>query len=214
MSQNVAPVRGLDGFNCPHCGAYSEQRWYHIDNAGSGPSIEDWFASICTRCRDEAIWHGDQMVYPDASVLPLPNHDMPGGVQEDYNEARSIAARSARGAAALLRLCIQKLCKELGQSGKDLNGDIAALVKAGLNPKVQRSLDVVRVIGNEAVHPGTLDLRDNPTVASQLAILVNIIVDAMITQPKLVDDLYDGLPDTKKAQITRRDQPVVAEKAT
>jgi uncharacterized protein DUF4145 len=151
------------------------------------------------------------MVYPDASILPLPNSDMPSDIKTDYNEARSIAARSARGAAALLRLCIQKLCKYLEQPGKDLNSDIAALVKQGLNPKIQRSLDVVRVIGNEAVHPGTIDLRDDPAMAGRLATLVNIIADAMITQPKLVDDLYEGLPDTKKNQISRRDKNVTGE---
>ena len=151
------------------------------------------------------------MVYPDASVLPLPNSDMPSDIKDDYNEARSIAVRSARGAAALLRLCIQKLCIYLEQPGKDLNSDIAALVKQGLNPRIQRSLDVVRVIGNEAVHPGTIDLRDDPVMAGRLATLVNIIADAMITQPKLVDHLYDALPETKKEQISRRDKTPTAQ---
>src|SRR5207249_2865137 len=110
-----------------------------------------------------------------------------------------------RGAAALFRLCIQKLCSHLGESGKNINSDIASLVKKGLNPKVQRSLDVVRVVGNEAVHPGTIDLRDKPETAVQLATLINIIADAMITQPKLVDQLYVALPENKRDEINRRD---------
>ena len=88
-------------------------------------------------------------------------------------ESRTILDLSPRGAAALLRLCIQKLCKQLGQPGKNINDDIAALVKAGLDPKIQKALDIVRVIGNECVHPGTMDLRDDREIAAKLFVLVN-----------------------------------------
>ncbi|HVM48403.1 MAG TPA: DUF4145 domain-containing protein [Candidatus Acidoferrum sp.] len=145
------------------------------------------------------------MVYPDSSLAPLPNPDLPAEIIADFEEARSIVQRSPRGAAALFRLCIQKLCIHLGESGQNLNSDIASLVRKGLNPKVQKSLDIVRVIGNASVHPGTLDLQDQPQTAVQLATLINMIADAMITQPKLVDQLYDGLPETKKEEIKRRD---------
>jgi hypothetical protein len=205
MTQTTTPpASGLNAFNCPHCGAFAEQNWYGLAASGSH-QLHGWQASRCRRCMNYGIWENGAMVFPDASVIPLPNEDMPADITQDYNEARTIAGRSARGAAALLRLCIQKLCKYLEQPGKDLNSDIAELVKQGLNPKIQRSLDVVRVIGNEAVHPGTIDLRDDPAMAGRLATLVNIIADAMITQPKLVDHLYEGLPETKKEQISRRD---------
>jgi hypothetical protein len=68
----------------------------------------------------------------------------------------------------------------LGESGTNINSDIASLVKKGLNPKIQKSLDVVCVIGNEAVHPGTIDLRDNTDVAIQLCKIINIVTEAMI----------------------------------
>ena len=147
------------------------------------------------------------MIYPDSSAAPLPNPDLPEDIKTDYEEARAIISRSPRGACALLRLCVQKLCGFLGESGKDVNTDIAALVKKGLNPKIQKSLDIVRVIGNEAVHPGQLDLRDQPTTATQLCSLLNIIADAMITQPKAIESLYAGLPETKRQQIEQRDKP-------
>jgi hypothetical protein len=145
------------------------------------------------------------MVYPDSSQAPLPNPDLPDDIKTDYEEARKIINRSPRGAAALLRLCIQKLCAFLGESGTNINSDIAALVKKGLNPKIQKSLDIVRVIGNEAVHPGTIDLRDNIEVAIQLCKIINIVADAMITQPKLIDSMYSALPEEKKEQIEKRD---------
>jgi len=35
--------------------------------------------------------------------------------------------------------------------------------------------------------------------------LINIIADAMITQPKEIDKLFDGLPPGKKEAIQKRD---------
>ena len=113
---------------------------------------------------------------------------------------------AARGAAALLRLAIQKLCRHFGTPGKNINDDIAALVADGLPPKVQQALDSVRVIGNEAVHPGTLDLRDDLTTAAQLFRLVNFIAQKMITEPKEIDGIYSSLPQRKREEITRRDK--------
>jgi hypothetical protein len=46
----------------------------------------------------------------------------------------------------------------LGEKG-DSSPAIGNLVKKGLPPMTQESLDCVRVIGNNAVHPGELDLK-------------------------------------------------------
>jgi hypothetical protein len=147
------------------------------------------------------------MFFPLAVTAPPPNTDIPAEIQQDYEEARAIASLSPRGAAALLRLCIQKLlCVHLKQPGKDINDDIAALVKTGLPPKVQKALDLVRVVGNNAVHPGQIDLNDKPEIADRLFDLVNLIADVLITQPKHIDAMYDSvLPTTSKDQIAKRD---------
>ena len=68
------------------------------------------------------------------------------------------------------------------------------MVRKGLSPVVQQALDAVRVVGNEAVHPGALDLRDDRDTAGRLFELVNIIAEQMISNPKHVRELYKKLP--------------------
>jgi hypothetical protein len=65
----------------------------------------------------------------------------------------------------------------------------------------------VRVIGNEAVHPGQINLRDDRQTAETLFQLVNLVVQRMISEPKAVQAIYDGLPETARDKIAKRDQP-------
>ncbi len=79
-------------------------------------------------------------------------------------------------------------------------------MQKGLRPSIQKALDIVRVTRNEAVHPGTLDLKDNREVALKLFDLVNLIAEVMISEPKRIDDLYEAIiPETKKESIVKRD---------
>ena len=112
---------------------------------------------------------------------------------------------SPKASAALLRLAIQRCCVELGLKGKELNSDIADLVSRGLPEQVRQSLDIVRVIGNNAVHPGTIDINDDPAIAQTLFKLVNIIVEYLISNPKRIGELFDSLPAGAKDQIQLRD---------
>lgn len=148
------------------------------------------------------------MIYPDSSGIQPPNPDLAEDIIDDYLEAANIIHRSPRGAVALLRLSIQKLCKQLGEQGKNINDDIANLVQKGLPPTIQKALDIVRVIGNEAVHPGQIDLKDDKETASKLFDLINIIAQVMITQPKEIAALYETLPADKKAGIADRDKKI------
>jgi hypothetical protein len=130
---------------------------------------------------------------------------MPDDVRSEYEEARGVLPKSPRGAAALLRLAIQKLCGQLYPKDADLNTAIGALVKQGLPVRVQQALDVVRVIGNNAVHAGQIDLKDDAETAQSLFGLVNVITEIMIAQPKEIERLYGGLPEGARAAIERRD---------
>ena len=162
--------------------------------------------STCYNCQELAIWRRDRLLWPAQTAVPAPNSDLPVKVQDVYNEAGAIVRTSPRGAAALLRLGIQILCKSLGQKGKNINEDIRALVHSGLDPRVQKALDVVRVVGNHSVHPGVIDIEDDQATAMRLFGLVNLIADIMITQPKRVNEMYAELPEKDRDAIERRDK--------
>jgi hypothetical protein len=161
--------------------------------------------SKCSECDEIALWMQDVLLLPSTAEAPPANPDLPKHIRQDYDEAGAILSLSPRGAAALLRLCVQKLCKELGEDGKNINDDIGALVKKGLSVRVQQALDVVRVVGNSAVHPGQLDLKDDRATALSLFQLINIIAEKMISEPKHIDEAFANLPEDALKAIERRD---------
>ena len=201
-----APEFNETSFNCPFCNAFSQQTWFNLNYFhGVHNTLHNATVCFCSRCGEYSIWHNEVMIYPNFVGVEPVNQDLDQNIQKDYQEAAEILQRSPRGAAALLRLAIQKLCIQLGEKGKDLDKDIGSLVKKGLPIKVQESLDTLRVIGNEAVHPGEIDLRDDMRVATSLFKLVNFIAEKLITEPKDIDEIYNKLPASKKEHIASRD---------
>lgn len=201
----TTPYLNGDAFNCPLCGAYAKQNWsdhWHNNNE----HIASLHTAKCSRCNGYSVWWFGEMIYPIITRVEKPSGGLPTEVRRDYDEAAQIVHKSPRAAAALLRLAIQKLCASVGGTGKNLNDDIAKLVENGLPAKVQKMLDTVRVIGNHAVHPGEINLEDQPQTAEALFRLVNIIAEKMIAEPKEIDALYGTLPDREKAQISKRDE--------
>ena len=205
----IEPQPFLRSFTCPHCGTLSKQEWRKLDwQSQRGYQHEEEFPiriGTCDHCKDNTLWVFDQLLFPDNGNAPFPNPEMPENVLKLYREAASIHSKSPRGAAALLRLAIQVLTKELGEDGKNINNDIGKLVSKGLPVIVQQSLDIVRVTGNDAVHPGQIDT-DNPQTVGQLFKLINVIVEYMIDLPKRVGGIYESLPNEKKDGIELRDK--------
>lgn len=149
------------------------------------------------------------ILYPTTNLasIPLPSSDMPEEVIKDYNEARAIFGSSPRSSAALLRLALQKLCKYLGEPGKKLDDDIGALVaKKGLSREIQQALDIIRVTGNLAVHPGEIDLHEKKEAVLKLFEIINFIVNQIITIPQEIARIYNKLPEGPKEAIEQRSQ--------
>ena len=204
------PKPKANSFSCPHCGVHAMQNWSDLmtqfDGRGGWIRQKDMIVGLCDHCSKINIWLKDEMLFPSKPSVPTSNEDLNEDIQKDYNEAAEIVEKSPKSAAALLRLAIQKLCKQLGEKGSNINDDIGELVKKGLPAKIQKCLDIVRVVGNESVHPGQINLDDNKETAYKLFDLINLIANTMITQPKEIDNLYDTLPKEKLKGIIERDK--------
>ena len=208
MPKDFPPEYRSDKFQCPHCGVYAHQLWFE---AGIWRyqfnqlkiNGEDVTVSICAQCSQPTFWMSTNIFYPPARVFPSANEDLSDDIEKIYNEAAAIATQSPRAACALLRLAVDMLLEQLGGTG-NINSNIQELVQKGLSVTIQQSLDIVRVTGNKAIHPGKIepnDITDTRTLFS----LINLIADALITQPKQVQAIYDNIPEESRKAIAERD---------
>ena len=210
----VKPEKDQNKYTCPHCNTLSQMRCdkHHFDSDMSRTRMSELLISNeltihrCQCCGKKILWIDDTYIYPDI-VSEEANPDMPNSVKQLYNAAALISNKSPRAACALLRLAVDKLCLELGEIDRDINKNIGALVKRGLSRDVQQALDIVRVVGNKAVHPGQIafDVDDYAT-ATMLMHLLNMIVTRMISEPNEINCLYQGLPESVKKSIENRDK--------
>ncbi|PPC93085.1 MAG: hypothetical protein CTY33_09540 [Methylotenera sp.] len=203
MSKYYPPRADVDQFHCILCGVYARQIWHNLIIAGKG--ITGFTASNCQHCHELSFWYEGRMVVPSEAPVPPAHIDIPSICLEEYNEARDVVARSPRAAAALLRLCLQKMMIVLGETGDHINEDIGSLVKKGLPIEVQQALDICRVVGNNAVHPGEIELSDNPEIAYTLFEMINFIVEDRISRPQKIASIFRSLPEGALNAIARRD---------
>ncbi|HEU4739532.1 MAG TPA: DUF4145 domain-containing protein [Solirubrobacterales bacterium] len=208
--EHVAPYLDGDSFHCMHCGVLAQQVWQTIRAESSSPFASyypGYYLCTCRNCHGKSLWNANEerCVDPVIGGGPRPHIEMPEDVKGDYEEARRIVGQSPRGASALLRLAVQKLCKDLGEKGENINEDIKSLVQKGLPEEVQEAMDSLRVIGNNAVHPGEMDLTDDTDTASALFNLLNFVVEEMIAKPKRRRGVFANLPAGVREAIKKRD---------
>ena len=213
----VQPSKELIKYTCPHCNTLSQvEKSQHYFPSDEYQEYHDMRAVTrvrnrltihrCQCCGKKIIWIDDNYIYPDI-VPEEANPDMPESVKQLYNEAALISNKSPRAACALLRLAIDRLCNELGEKDSSIDKNIGALVKRGLSPEVQQALDIVRVVGNKAVHPGQIAFDvDNVETATILMSLLNMIVTRMITEPQKIGTMFEILPESVKKSIEKRDK--------
>lgn len=211
-TEQSAYPSGSRRFTCPHCDAFA----HHVSSELSVPTgswgdesyfrpLPGWEVTICSSCDKPTMWLHGSMVYPGDKSGPGPHTSMPEDVKVVYEEARDVAVSSQRSAAALLRLALQLLVDELVPGGDNLNVKIGALVTRGMSRQLQQAMDVVRVVGNNAVHPGQISLEEQQGLVPALFELVNLVVEQMIAQPEQINHLFDGLPQGAREAIVRRD---------
>lgn len=201
-SEYVPPWFKGEGYHCPHCGVFAHQHWYDVtleDDSEKSTSSAGAVLSVstCEKCSNFALWIDGNIIYPVSGKAPLPLEDMPGEIKKEFLEARSILDASPRSATALLRSALEKLISHLGEK-EDIIDNIENLKNRGLDAKFQQALHSVRMIGEEAVNPGQIDPGDDEDTALILFNLTNLIVDTLITQPRMVDEILEKLPGSKK----------------
>lgn len=213
MAAMEPPSERSSYYTCPHCGTLTNQTETHLYQSVSGSSRSAQVPSNsitlrhCARCGNGCLWYKQKLLYPlNDTVTALPHPDLPDDIRVDVDEARMIMNFSPRSSAALLRLSLEKLCNYLQAEGKTIDDKIRWLVRERrLDPMVQQTLDVVRVVGNEAVHPGVLDLRDDVEVVSVLFGMMNEIVEELITRPQRILKHYQRLPEDKRKAAEEKD---------
>jgi hypothetical protein len=199
-SEYIPPLFKGESFHCPHCGVFAHQHWYEVnleDDSEDKSSPEILHVSACEKCDMLSLWIDEKIIYPFSGKTPAPVNDMPEEVKKDYLEARSILDRSPKSATALLRLAMQNLIFYLSK-GENLDQNLRNLRRRGLDAKFQKALESVRMTGEKAVNPGQIAQEDNSETALVLFNLLNLIVDALITQPRMVNDILENLSDKKK----------------
>jgi hypothetical protein len=213
MDKFISPVLKASNFTCPQCEVVAHQLWWSAiagANAYGHSATQmrpDFAMGLCQHCGKITLWHQGEMIYPLESPAPLPLEETPEAALKTFLEARLVFINSPRASGALLRLSLQQLCVSLSLPGKDLNSDIGQLVKKGLPVGIQQALDTIRVIGNNAVHPGVIDIDARREDVLALFGLINLIVERMIVEPKRIDAIYQSLPQSTLDQIGKRDSP-------
>lgn len=207
MGKHYPAVFNGKQFHCVHCDVYAAQSWMRVwwDAGGTFRPLEHWNVCICGHCGKESYWYKETMIVPSVANVQPAHPLFPVSARQEYDEARAIFGQSPKAAVALLRLCLQKLLVDLGQPGKNINDDIGTLVHKGLPVFVQKALDYCRVVGNNAVHPGEINLDDTPELGVVLFEMLNVIVEQQIAQPKRIEEYYEALPERAREAIERRD---------
>lgn len=140
----VAPRFQLDAFHCPFCSTLAEQRWspvYRQEEGGDPAEVADAHLSTCSHCGETALWWAGELVAPPA---PPPAQEVPSYVITDLLKTSVRDEPSPRAALALLRLALQRLLPHLDKHSGRLPQDVERLLRVGLVPMVETTLEHVR----------------------------------------------------------------------
>lgn len=214
----TAPSFRLRAFTCVHsdCQTLSTMEWTAANgDLGNGWETFPIWVCRCGHCKKLSVWgtnsdlSGGILIAPASFSSPEAHEHLPDNCLRDFEEARQICSKSPRGAAAILRLCLQKLLAHLGGKGEHIDTDIKTLVAAGLDPHIQQALDVIRVTGNNAVHPLEMNLEDDQDSVLVLFEMINFIVEERISRPLKTQERFANLPEKARLAIEKRDKPKV-----
>jgi hypothetical protein len=153
--------------------------------------------SRCYNCKGFTVWVRDRLVFPvtveeaphviegefQGAVVDLqaPAEDVQHGnehvqanaeevdeASEDFEEAAAILNKFPRGAAALTRICIQKMMPLVKGNAKNLDENFSSLVRKGLEVEIQQAMDVLHVVRRSPLQPTQVDLKEENETATRM----------------------------------------------
>lgn len=205
----LEPRFASERFVCVHssCRALAEHAWSLVGTQFPGRPlvVEGMKMARCGACGQLSLWVDQRLAWPMELVGDDPHPDMPEDARTLYVEAQSVAALSPSSAAALQRRALQTLVDALVPEKGDLHHKIGRLVEKGISSQTQKAMDIVRVFGNNGVHPGEINLDEAKSLIPGLFKLMNLVVEEVIANPRRVSDLYIALPRGALAAIEGRD---------
>jgi hypothetical protein len=191
----------------------------------TGPRVAaaEWTASNCFSCKNYSIWLHTKLAYPDrqtavSDVGHAPHDDMPQDAAELFKEAVAVLPFSRRASAALCRAAMERLVKSLDpdcQKNAKLDERLARL-EGRVSTSTIDLLNVLRHVGNTALHgekdgdgSATIYLdEDDETIAEIFFMVINTLVDELITKPRRSSELYRVLPEGVRAAYEAKAQRV------
>jgi Domain of unknown function (DUF4145) len=168
--------------------------------------VQNVWISYCFNCNEICLWVVDQLVWPRSATDPEPKLHASPDVRRENEEASQILDASPRGAAAFLRLAIEKLCKELGDSEESPRPETAPLFQEEVDARVQKVLEAMRIIESNAVPPDHVGVEDTRATAETLSGLINLICEKMIIEPRHLQALYAKVRDGAQSAFEQRAQ--------
>lgn len=139
---------------------------------------------------------------------------MPALVRDLYEEARSVLSSSRRAGAALARASLERLLREVDSDAPtDARlDDRIARVSGRVSTGLAETLDVIRYLGNEALHVNDeqqelvylyLD-ETEPEIAEFMFASINQLVDELIARPEIARRRFEQLPDGVRESVQRK----------
>jgi hypothetical protein len=162
--------------------------------------------SRCYNCKGFTVWVRDRLVFPIKVEEAPPDivevdfeevaTDVQGTVEaqegdehvqtnaedveeasEDFEEAAAILNKFPRGAAALTRICIQKMMPLVKGNAENLDENLSSLVRKGLKVEIQQAMDVLQLVRKSPLQPSEVDLKEENETAKTLLNSLKVILE-------------------------------------
>ena len=195
---------------CPHCGAYAQFTYEQLHYREMDYKVPVDFMPTniwqgkCLACEQYIIINGFSVVYPEESNAPPIKMETPHSIKEIATEARMVHSQSPRASSALLRLALEMLLQNVLENNNKLNDNISILLERGIEDDLRRALEVIRIFGNEGVHPGTINLNDDEQSSIKLFNVFNYIVTRFIVEKGMIKEMYGIIPEEKREKIEEK----------